>query len=633
MAALSEQQQEAVKTIEGQVLVISCPGSGKTTVMVSRTANLIKHGVHPDNILVITFTKEAATQLKNRFEKNYGKTTVFFGTIHSICYRVIQRAFGYRREDILLESEQWDFFRQLLYRKVETDDFEDYVKKLLGEISYVRNCEISVAGYKPQNSKKEIFLKAFDAYEEYKRNLGKIDFDDMLIFCRKCFREMPEELRFWKDRFKYIMIDEFQDTNSIQADIFYMLAGKNGNIFVVGDDDQSIYGFRSADSDIMLDFPKIYPDAKVIHMSTNYRSEPDIIKYAAKLIGHNEKRFKKQFLANKDGRSRISVCAYDDMYGQADDVLEKIKMLHKEGVGYNQMAVLYRTNSQNQIPMGLLMEEDIPFYSTEPPKDYHAEFMFGDFMAYYRLSAGCWEKGDVQRILNRPSRYLKSDYFKNLPYEEKALLDACKRMGAQSSRAMVQIFDMENDIKKLKGKRPFDFINTLLFIIGYDKFIDQFTEFCQKDKNHVHQILDMLRAEAARFDSMEDWKAYAEFYAKELQKKKRDKRKEGVCFSTFHSAKGLEWDVVFIIDAAEDYSPYVKAETPEDFEEERRLFYVAMTRARNSLYMSYAVGRDKKTTCSRYIAEMGFPKKQIVAVQKANKQDLSAKPTVKRNKK
>ena len=266
---LNEKQLEAVNTLNGQVLVISCPGSGKTTVIVNRTKAIIDSGVNAEKILVITFTKEAATQMQNRYEKLYGKTRVLFGTIHSVCFQVIKMAFGYEKNDILLATEQWEFFGNFLKGKTDTDNLEEFCKKMMTAISSFKNSGKDLREFDPGEIEKTLFADALKAYEAYKKRLDKIDFDDMLLKCRDALTD-PKMLEYWKNRFQYIMIDEFQDTNMIQAEIFYSLAGGNGNICVVGDDDQSIYRFRAADSSIMMEFPKKYPNCKTIYMSTNY---------------------------------------------------------------------------------------------------------------------------------------------------------------------------------------------------------------------------------------------------------------------------------------------------------------------------------------------------------------------------
>lgn len=627
MSSLSHKQEEIVNCIHGQVLVVSCPGSGKTTVIVNRAAKMVEEHIPESNILIITFTKEAATQMKNRYEKEFGKTNIFFGTIHAFCFRILTRAYGYKREDILLASEQWDFFRRQLYKKIDTTDLEEYIKSMLTEISYVRNKEIPVSSYEPQNSKKEIFVAMFEKYNEYKKALGKIDFDDMLILSRECLRSDKKQLDHWQKQFPYIMIDEYQDTNSIQAEIFYMLAGKNGNICVVGDDDQSIYGFRSADSKIMLDFPKVYPNCKRLYLDTNYRSGKNILSCAAKLISHNRVRFKKNIEGAKEENGSVKVSVYDGAKDQTMEIIKKIEDYHKKGVPYDEMSVLYRSNIQNQLLIGALMKKEIPFYTTEPPKDYHSDFMFGDFMAYYRLAEGNWQKGDVQRILNRPSRYLKADAFKGCGYNKDELVNACQKLGRNTPKAMLSVVEMMHDISCLAGKPPYEFCQFLLKGMGYNSFIDHFCEFCQRDKDMTKDILNLLLEEAKMFQTMEDWQEYANEYSLRLQEKRAARKKEGVCLSTFHSAKGLEWDVVFIIDANEDITPYRKATKPEEIEEERRLFYVALTRARKQAHISYTLGSEQRQiTRSRFIPEMGIMEEQEDSTHIMEFNDKKAKP-------
>lgn len=603
---LNEKQEEAANFKDGQMLVVSCPGSGKTTVIVERAKRLIDAGVKPENILVITFTKEAAVQMQNRYFNKYGGSGIFFGTIHSICFRVLSKAFAYGKDDILLATEQWEFFQKYLYKRVSTADLGEFIKGLVTEIGYVRNKGIDYRSYKPQNCDKDLFYEVFRAYAEYKRDMGKIDFDDMLVLCRQCFLERPKELAYWKAQFPYIMIDEFQDTNNIQADIFYMLAGKQGNIFVVGDDDQSIYGFRSADSSIMLNFPKQFK-CSMVNLDTNYRSEREIINRAAKLIAHNKSRFKKAFLGNKPDAGTVSAVCCNAAEQELNEIVKNIESAHRSGTPYQEMAVLYRTNIENQLLIGRMMKLNIPFYTTENPKDYHQDFIFQDILAYYRLAEGIDKKGDVQRILNRPSRYLKTEVFKNCRYDQRELLDACNCLGDNAARAMAKIYELLHSVEQLRGKGPFEFVSYLVNGMDYRLFIDNYCKFVQRDKEMVNQLLDLLMEESKGFATMEEWIAYAKFYSENLQKQKRNKKKEGICFSTFHSAKGLEWDRVYIMNTNEGYAPHKKAETPEDFEEERRLFYVAVTRARKECRIFYTmVNGPKKLEPSRFLFEMGL---------------------------
>ena len=602
---LNTKQQEAVNFKNGQMLVVSCPGSGKTTVIVARVHQLIESGVNPSNILIITFTKEAADQMQKRYEKKYGPTQAFFGTIHSICFRVLAKAYNYTKEDILRANEQWEFMFNFLCKKVSSTDLQEYIKNMIAEIGYVRNKGMDYRKYQPEHSEKDIFRATYQAYDEFKKEKNKIDFDDMLVICQKCFREDKENLQYWKNQYAYIMIDEFQDTNSIQADIFYMLAGPDGNLFVVGDDDQSIYKFRSADSSIMLDFPKTFPKCQTIYMDTNYRSGTEVIKYAGNLIRVNKKRFEKDFHGFRKEPGSVSAIACNGPNEEVDRILKDMDSLRKQGVKYTDMAVLYRTNMENQLLAGKLLKLKVPFYTTEAIKDYHEDFIFQDIMAYYRIACRNERKGDLQRILNRPSRFLKAEPFKNCSFSKADLFEACKKLGSDKSvQAMSKINELLYDIDMLKKQTvPYGFVQSLLSM-GYMTFIGKFCEFSGRDQETCMQTLNLLLEEAKEQGSMEEWQAYAKFYSESLQQKKRDKRKDGVCLSTFHSAKGLEWSRVYILNADDGNCPYKKS---DDIEEERRLFYVAVTRAKDVCKIFYSGSNGKKKQIpSQFLYEMGL---------------------------
>lgn len=612
---MNERQEIAANFKDGQMLVISCPGSGKTTVIVERCNRLIESGVSPENILVITFTKEAATQMEERFKAKYARTGIFFGTIHSICFKVLGRAYGYTREDILLETEKWEFFYNYLLRaKVKLNDVNEFIKAVVMEISKVKNTEADYRKHTTATIDKDLFRILYVEYEEYKKSRKKIDFDDMLTLSKKVFAEKPEELAYWKKQYQYIMIDEFQDTNGIQADILYLLTGNNGNLFAVGDDDQSIYGFRAADSKIMLNFTNRYTNAQKVYMDINYRSCKKILEYASKLIKCNQIRFEKELKGYKEENGRVECIGCESNEYEISAVVKQLNTYFKSGVSLNEMAVLYRTNMENQLLIGRLMKLGVPFYTTETPRDYHEDFIFRDIMAYWRLSEGMEKKGDFQRILNRPKRYLNSEPFKTVMFSDKVAIDkACKKFGEREVQAKGQIITMERDIKQLKGKTPQQFMYYLEWDMNYIACIEDYCKFMQRDVEEAKQLFKLLKEEAKEFQTMKDWKAYSEFYAEELQKKKRDKRKLGICLSTFHSAKGLEWDKVLILNANEGSCPHKKAETMEDIEEERRLFYVGITRAREDVCIYYT--QAEKDEPSRFLFEMGMKKlKGIVPV-------------------
>lgn len=618
---LNEKQKQMVDAKEGPVLVVACPGSGKTTTMIARAKALVDYGVNPAKLLVITFTKQAATHMQQKYEKAYGKEGITFGTIHSICYRMLQSVAGYTKKDILLESEKWAFLAGQLHRKVAAAEMEETISGIMREISFVKNKCIPPEAYEPDSTDKRTFCILFHAYEDFRKSAGKIDFDDMLILARDILFNNGMVLDEYRKKYSYIMIDEFQDTNRVQADIFYLLAGENGNILVVGDDDQNVYGFRAAESAIMLDFPKKFPNCKIIYLDTNYRSEPEIIEIASKLIACNKKRFEKDFKGEKKGKGHIKITCFPDVVKQRDSVVEQLKKLHETGVPYEEMSVLYRTNKQNLMYVQALMKEEIPFYTTEAVKDHHMEFPFQDFMAYYRLAAGNPWKGDLQRILNRPSRYLKGDAFKNCIYNIDQMIECANRC-SNPDAAKDRIYSMVDDIENLATMNPTQFVGYLYNVMDYRAGALSYAAYCGKDESEVNELLDSLIDEAKQFNTMQEWADYAKTYNKKLQEKR--KNKEGICLSTYHSAKGLEWDYVFLIDCNEDMTPFKKAESPEEIEEERRLFYVAVTRARKGVRFTWVSDNGpKKMFPSRFLTEMGINKD--AAVSNKNGRSMSSK--------
>lgn len=613
MRTLSPEQQQARDAIDGQILVVSCPGSGKTTVLLDRIQNMLDHGISPESMLNITFTKAAAEEMENRFMRDYN-AKVHFSTIHSFCFQLLCQEAGLGIDSILKESEKWMFFAQFLKGRVTPAEAEDTVKELMTEISYIKNRELNYAFYRPINLDRQLFVEAYCNYNEYKFQSDKIDFDDMLIECRQFLRDHPETLKKYQDKYRYISVDEFQDVNGIQADICYMLAGDNGNLFVVGDDDQSIYKFRAADSTIMLNFPKKYPNCKTIYMGTNYRSCKNIVYIAGKLIDHNKVRFTKDFKAFRDQEGQIILGKYDNANGQASDIVKTVLEMQKKGAKLEDIAILYRTNSTAVNFIAELMKLQIPFYTSEVPKSHH-DFIYHDITAYYRLSRDQEKQGDLQKILNHPSRYIKAAPFYKCRYNKDELMKKCNTLDySERERVKNSFYDMFFDLTQLGHKNnPKDFLYYLCENMGYRSWLKSFAAFQGKPEDEFLSVLTLLEDEAAQFSTMEDWFNYVIRYEMKLQEIKKNKKKTGICLSTFHSAKGLEWDNVFVVNISDGQVPFAKAETPEELEEERRMFYVAITRAKNNLYMCYV--ENDKVIHSPYFEEMGIFFKEMKKVE------------------
>lgn len=307
----SKEQQKAINTIDGQVCIISVAGSGKTSVIVARANNIIKSGVRPYRILVLTFSKAAAVQMADRYKMQYGSDGIRFSTIHSLCYSVLARAYNLKAEDILSEAGRLKFFtefhRQLLYKRVSgvPDDFDEYYRKCN---EYINSMAVGTVDIQDSKSSSKAYLEiTFSQYKEFKKNNKKLDFDDMILYCHKCLSSNKQELEYWQGIFDYIMVDEFQDTGTLQAEIIYMVADLRKNVCVVGDDDQSIYGFRGADSSIFKEFSRKYPGSVQIILGTNYRSLPYIIEGADKVIRNNENRIVKNMSAYRQGEGKVHI--------------------------------------------------------------------------------------------------------------------------------------------------------------------------------------------------------------------------------------------------------------------------------------------------------------------------------------
>lgn len=610
MKQLSEEQMAAVNAVNGPILVVSCPGSGKTTTLIARIKHMLDCGISPASMLNITFTKAAAEEMANRFAAENG-ATVKFSTIHAFCFTLLCREFGMTRDSLLTESEKWIFLCNWLseYGGIKAAEAPDMATFVMQEISYVKNKEFPVSTYRPQSCKAEVFAAAYEAYEEYKENTKKVDFDDMLILTRDNLVKYSEVLEKYRSIYQYISIDEFQDVNKIQADIAYLLAGENGNLFVVGDDDQSIYRFRAADSNIMLNFSQKFPNSKIIYMGTNYRSGKNIVALAGRLIQENRIRFPKEFKAFREESGKVFLAAYDNDQTQAKTVTEQIKKMFREGAPYESMAILYRTNSCAIPFLAEFLKEDIPFYTSEVPQSHHG-FIYEEILAYYRLSRKQEKRDDLQKILNSPSRYLTARCFINCPFEMNSMLKCCDKLPTNIDAAKSKIFDMLHDIRELsKLEKPSEFIEYLSTDMGYREDLVQKATFHGKPQDEFTKILGLLAEEASEFDRMEDWMQYVLYYERKLQEARKNKTKKGVCLSTFHSSKGLEWENVFVVNANDGQTPFFKAETAEELEEERRMFYVAITRAKDNLYMSYI--DNEKSLPTPYFDDMGLLIKNV----------------------
>lgn len=608
--SLNHAQTEAVAHNKGPCMVLAGPGSGKTLTIAKRIEYLImKHKVRPEEILVITFTKYAAWEMKNRTRSICGPSSyaVTFGTFHGIYYGILKWAYRLNQSNLLSDEEKYRILREILPgidwdQEPEADEEKDYLQELAIEIGNVKNNCMDIEEYEPVKYTTEKFRKLYRTYEETKKKYRKIDFEDMLIQCRDLFMKRPDILKKWQEKFQYILVDEFQDVNQAQYDVVRMLAAPQDNLFVVGDDDQSVYGFRGAKPGIMKEFMKDYPKARQILLDVNYRSSGYIVKGALRVIGNNKIRFEKKIEAFRKPDETVHVQEVKDPVQEAEYVLEKIREYREKGVSYTEMAVLYRTNVDARAMSELMTEYQIPFVMKEHLNNIYEHFIALDMISYLRLSQGEYDRKYFLQIANRPNRYLTRESMKtgNVSYE------SLRRYYRDKDWMVDRIDQLEWDMKMICDKTPYAAIQYIRKRMGYDEFLKEYAAYRKISSEDLFAVLEEIWQNSKGYGTIKEWFEHIESYGKMLKEQnKKNGEKEGVNLMTMHAAKGLEFDTVFVIEANEGSCPYKKATANEEIEEERRLFYVAMTRAKRKLVISYVKEKNGKDLLpSRFVSEL-----------------------------
>lgn len=608
--SLNHAQTEAVAHNKGPCMVLAGPGSGKTLTIAKRIEYLImKHKVRPEEILVITFTKYAAWEMKNRTRSICGPSSyaVTFGTFHGIYYGILKWAYRLNQSNLLSDEEKYRILREILPgidwdQEPEADEEKDYLQELAIEIGNVKNNCMDIEEYEPVKYTTEKFRKLYRTYEETKKKYRKIDFEDMLIQCRDLFMKRPDILKKWQEKFQYILVDEFQDVNQAQYDVVRMLAAPQDNLFVVGDDDQSVYGFRGAKPGIMMEFMKDYPKARQILLDVNYRSSGYIVKGALRVIGNNKIRFEKKIEAFRKPDETVHVQEVKDPVQEAEYVLERIREYREKGVSYTEMAVLYRTNVDARAMSELMTEYQIPFVMKEHLNNIYEHFIALDMISYLRLSQGEYDRKYFLQIANRPNRYLTRESMKtgNVSYE------SLRRYYRDKDWMVDRIDQLEWDMKMICDKTPYAAIQYIRKRMGYDEFLKEYAAYRKISSEDLFALLEEIWQNSKGYGTIKEWFEHIESYGKMLKEQnKKNGEKEGVNLVTMHAAKGLEFDTVFVIEANEGSCPYKKATADEEIEEERRLFYVAMTRAKRKLVISYVKEKNGKDLLpSRFVSEL-----------------------------
>ncbi|WP_346906591.1 ATP-dependent helicase [Faecalicatena orotica] len=606
--SFSKAQTEAVTHGKGPCLVLAGPGSGKTLTIVNRMKYLIEEQkVRPEEILVITFTKYAATEMKNRFINLMGskKLPVTVGTFHGIYYGILKWAYRFGPQNILSEEEKYQLIRHVVNQQedIEIFDEEDFLQEIATEIGKIKNNRLDIETYKSTKCNAGAFRDIYRQYEEERKKERKIDFDDMLVLCYELFSARADILKMWQEKFQYILIDEFQDINQVQYDVIKMLSAPQNNLFAVGDDDQSIYGFRGADAKLMFQFKKDFPGAKQILLNINYRSTSNIVENALKVIGHNEVRFDKAIRADKQAGASLHVQEVRDPVEEGSYILDEIQERIRSGVKPEEIAVLFRIHTDARPLVEGLLERQIPFQMREHMPNIYNHFIAKDIRTYFKMALGSRERQDFLQIMNRPKRYIGRDSLsgRNVSFED------LRRFYCDKEWMQDRVDQFEWDLKMLVKMAPYAAIQYLRKRIGYDDFLREYAKERKINAGDLFEVMAELEEAARPYATLEEWFTHVEEYTNtlKLREKKKELNHEGVRLMTMHAAKGLEFDTVYIIEANEGQVPYKKALKEQGIEEERRLFYVAMTRAKELLKIVYVKTKNgKETSPSRFVDEL-----------------------------
>lgn len=603
----NEAQTQAIQHTDGPCLVLAGPGSGKTLTIVNRVKYLIeKQKVRPEEILVVTFTRFAAAEMKSRLCLVMGKRDlpVTVGTFHGIYYGILKWAYRMNQENILSETEKYQILRGVINKeRMEIFDEEDFIQDIAAEIGKVKNNRIPLEEFVSEKCSADAFRNIYRNYEQHRKELKKIDFDDMLVLCYELFQSRPDVLAQWQKKFRYVLIDEFQDINRIQYDVIRMLAQPENNLFVVGDDDQAIYGFRGADSELMLGFGKDFPNAKQILLGMNYRSTANIVQNSLKLIENNVERYSKKLEANREGGSCLHIQEVKDPVEEAEYVLEEIQKCKENGIKEEEIAILFRVHTDARAVVEAMVERKIPFQMKEHLPNIYEHFIAKDIMAYFRLATGIRRRQDFLQVMNRPKRYLGRDSVAGA----KVSFEDMRKFYCDKDWMIDRIDQFEWDVKMLMKMAPYAAIQYIRKRIGYDDFLKEYAFTHQINRSDLNEVLAEIEEAAKAFSSVEEWFAHVEEYTETLKvkEKERNRPRPGVRLMTIHASKGLEFKQVFLIAANEGRIPYQKAKTDKEIEEERRLFYVAMTRAKDFLKICYVkIKNGKEVTPSRFVDEL-----------------------------
>lgn len=626
---LNERQKEAVLTTEGPVLVLAGAGSGKTTVLVNRIAYMIseKH-IRPWNILAITFTNKAAREMKDRIERLLGDTAkdMWIGTFHSVCVRILRSCIdllGYSRDFVIYDTADTKTVMKECLRELDIDEKSFPVRNVLSIISNAKNDLMDAATFEnvyKSDYRMSIIAKIYYRYQTKLRKNNAVDFDDIILNTVKILSENPDVLSKYQDKFQYILVDEYQDTNNSQYLLINLLAQANRNLCVVGDDDQSIYKFRGANIGNILNFEDDYSDVQKITLDQNYRSTQNILDAANSVISNNKGRMGKSLWTSNGDGNKVFVYTGTNEYDEARYIARQIKKHFDEQGSFSDCAILYRTNAQSRVIEEMLMRESVPYKVLSGLRFYDRKEI-KDIIAYLRVVYNPNDDVSLARIINEPKRKIGNatlEKARNIAREkETSLYDvishaddypefktAIKKLLSFSEiiqsliklKDTVTIEDLTGRILNDTGYMPAlvmeDTTESKTRIENLGEFISVITEF-EKNEETGNTLGEFLE----NISLVSDIDGY-------------DENEDSAVLMTIHSAKGLEFPIVFLSGLEEGLFPGMRSmESDDDIEEERRLCYVAITRAKEQLYITKTIsrtihGKTMPTTASRFFKEI-----------------------------
>ena len=598
---LSKEQKQAVGHVDGPMLVLAGPGSGKTTVITMRVKNLIeKEHIPAENILVITYTRTAALEMRERFFGMCPKgASVTFATFHSFFFKILRSYCPFEPSDLITDNTH----KELVKRAIEEslpgiNPSREILDNVSKDIALFKNMYIETENFTPSSCGIAEFNKILTCYNRLLRSSGSIDFDDILSLTYGLLKKNPDIRKELSGSFRYVLIDEFQDINLLQYETIKLLETDEHNIFAVGDDDQAIYRFRGADPTLMKRFLDDHADASFVMLPENHRCPKCIVECSSKLVDNNHKRFKKELFSNVETGS-VSVRSFEKTSDEYRFVVESCAKAIKDGADPSSIAVLYRNNYQPGPLLSLFSSNSVPFSGKGTHNDLYETLPARIVLSYIAASRGEIPRDAALTVINVPERGIPRSLFSGS--RTNLLEPDTKGMPPAAGRA---IRALSKDLRMMNGLDPFSCVKYIRKKLGIDRYIKELVSSRADDGIDLFPLLDALEEDSRSFVTYADWCEHISIKRKAEQNRSREDT-NGVRFLSFHSVKGLEFDTVFIIDTSEGIVPSGHAFLRDNLEEERRMFYVALTRSRKDLYILYAKEHCGRTAApSRFIGEL-----------------------------